>query len=292
MKPAAFDYVAVHTPQEAVSALAENPGETRILAGGQSLVLDMNYRRERPARLVDINGVAELDRLEVSDMTLRVGALVRHRSFEEPVVAGPLGRLLSRVSHYIAHPPIRARGTMIGSLAYAHPAAEWPAVAVALDAELTLSGPEGERTVPAAGFFHGPFATARRPQELLTEARLPLLDENKNSGVGFAEQRRTQASFAMAAAVATLTVEEGKVVTARIALANAADRPLRARRAEESLLGRSPGTEVFAEAGRRAAQEADPRPEPHAGVAYRRQTIKVLVQRALHQALTEITERA
>jgi carbon-monoxide dehydrogenase medium subunit len=290
VKPAAFDYVAVHTPQEAVSALAENPEETRILAGGQSLVLDMNYRRERPARLVDINGVAELDRLEVSDKTLRVGALVRHRSFEEPVVAGPLGRLLSRVSHYIAHPPIRARGTMIGSLAYAHPAAEWPAVAVALDAELTLSGPEGVRTVPAAGFFRGPFATARRPQELLTEARLPLLDEN--SGVGFAEQRRTQASFAMAAAVATLTVEEGKVVAARIALANAADRPLRARRAEESLLGRRPAAEVFAEAGRRAAQEADPRQEPHAGVVYRRQTIKVLVHRALQQALTEITERA
>ena len=254
------------------------------------MVLDMNYRRERPARLVDINGVAELDRLEVSDKTLRVGALVRHRSFEEPVVAGPLGRLLSRVSHYIAHPPIRTRGTMIGSLAYAHPAAEWPAVAMALDAELTLSGPEGERTVPAAGFFRGPFATARRPQELLTEARLPLLDEN--SGVGFAEQRRTQASFAMAAAVATLTVDEGKVVTARIALANAAARPLQARRAEEFLLGRPPGTEVFAEAGRRAAQEADPRPEPHAGVAYRRQTIKVLVHRALQQALTEITERA
>ena len=126
MKPAAFDYLAVHTPQEAVSALAENPEETRILAGGQSLVLDMNYRRERPARLVDINGVAELDRLEVSDKTLRVGALVRHRSFEEPVVTGPLGRLLSRVSHYVAHPPIRTRGTMIGSLAYAHPAAEWP----------------------------------------------------------------------------------------------------------------------------------------------------------------------
>jgi aerobic carbon-monoxide dehydrogenase medium subunit len=290
VKPAAFDYLVVHTPQEAVSALAENPEETRILAGGQSLVLDMNYRRERPARLVDINGVAELDRLEVSDKTMRVGALVRHRSFEEPVVAGPLGRLLSRVSHYIAHPPIRARGTMIGSLAYAHPAAEWPAVAVALDAELTLSGPEGERTVPAAGFFHGPFATARRPQELLTEARLPLLDEN--SGVGFAEQRRTQASFAMAAAVATVTVDEGKVVSARIALANAADRPLRARRAEEFLLDRPPGTEVFAEAGRRAAQEADPRPEPHAGVAYRRQTIKVLVHRALQQALTEITERA
>src|SRR5918997_2455238 len=172
MKPAAFDYVAVHTPQEAVSALAENPGETRILAGGQSLVLDMNYRRERPARLVDINGVAELDRLEVSDKTLRVGALVRHQSFEEPVVAGPLGRLLSRVSHYIAPPPIRTRGTMIGSLAYAHPAPEWPPGAVGFDAELTLSGPGGERTVPAAHFFHGPLSTACRPQEMLTPARL------------------------------------------------------------------------------------------------------------------------
>ena len=191
MKPAAFDYQAVRTPQEAVFALAEEPAEARILAGGQSLVLEMNYRRVRPARLVDINGVAELDGLETGDGALRVGALVRHRSFEDPVVADPLGRLLSQVSHYIAHPPIRARGTMIGSFAYAHPAAEWPAVAVAVDAELDLLGPEGERTVPAASFFLGPFATARQPDELLTGARLPLL--GTNSGAGFAEPRRTQA---------------------------------------------------------------------------------------------------
>src|SRR5918997_2562515 len=163
MKPAAFDYVAVHTPQEAVSALAENPGETRILAGGQSLVLDMNYRRERPARLVDINGVAELDRLEVSDQTLRVGALVRHRSFEEPVVAGPPGRVLSRVSPYISHPPIRTRGTIIGSPAYAPPAAEWPAVAVALDAELDLLGPAGARPPPPPRLFFWPPPPTRPP---------------------------------------------------------------------------------------------------------------------------------
>jgi carbon-monoxide dehydrogenase medium subunit len=290
MKPAAFDYQAVRTAQEAVSALAEKTGQARILAGGQSLVLDMNYRRERPARLVDINGVAELDRLETADGTLRVGALVRHRRFEEPVVEGPLGRLLSRVSHYIAHPPIRARGTMIGSLAYAHPAAEWPAVAVALDAELDLLGTEGARTVPAANFFEGPFATARRPDELLTGARLPFLDEN--SGVGFTEQRRTQASFAMAAVVATLTLVGENIGMARIALANAADRPLRARKAEHFLLGRPATAGAFAEAGRQAAREADPRPEPHASVAYRRHAIEVLVQRALQQALTEITERA
>ena len=288
MKPVAFDYQAVRTPQEAVSALTENPEETRILAGGQSLVLDMNYRRERPTRLVDINGVTELDRLEADDGSLHVGALVRHRRFEEPVVAGPLGRLLSRVSYYIAHPPIRARGTMIGSLAYAHLAAEWPAVAVALDAELELLGPEGACTVPALNFFEGPFTTARRPEELLTGARLPLLD--RNSGVGFAEQRRTQASFAMAAAVATLILDDGNIVAARIALANAADRPLRARSAEEFLLGRPATTEALAEAGAQAAREADPRPEPHASVAYRRHAIGVLVRRALQQALREITE--
>jgi CO/xanthine dehydrogenase FAD-binding subunit len=288
MKPAAFDYLAVRTPREVVSALAENPEETWILAGGQSLILDMNYRRERPTRLVDINDVTELGRLEVSDGMLQVGALVRHRCFEEPVVASPLGRLLSRVSHYIAHPPIRARGTMIGSLAYAHPAAEWPAVAVALDAELDLLGPGGARTVPAADFFDGPFVTVRRPDELLTGARLPLLEEN--SGVGFAEQRRTQASFAMVAAVATLTLDQGNVVAAQIALANAADRPLRAPRAEEFLLGRPATAEVLAEAGAQAAREADPRPEPHASVAYRRRVVEVLVQRALQQALTEVME--
>lgn len=289
MKPAAFDYVAARTPEEAVSALAENPGETRILAGGQSLVLDMNYRRERPSRLVDINRVTELEQLEANDGILQVGALARHRRFEEPVVAGPLGRLLSRVSHYIAHPPIRARGTMIGSLAYAHPAAEWPAVAVALDAELDLLGPEGERTVSATDFFHGSFVTACQPDELLTGARLPLLEEN--TGVGFMEQRRTQASFAMVAVVATLTLEQKNIYTARIALANAADRPLRARRAEEFLLNRPATAEAFAETSRQAAQEADPRAEPHASVAYRRHAIEVLVYRALQQALTEITER-
>jgi carbon-monoxide dehydrogenase medium subunit len=179
---------------------------------------------------------------------------------------------------------------MIGSLAYAHPAAEWPAVAVALDAELDLLGTEGARTVPAANFFEGPFATARRPDELLTGARLPFLDEN--SGVGFTEQRRTQASFAMAAVVATLTLVGENIGMARIALANAADRPLRARKAEHFLLGRPATAGAFAEAGRQAAREADPRPEPHASVAYRRHAIEVLVQRALQQALTEITERA
>ncbi len=290
MKPAPFDYRAVGSPQEAVSALAERPGEARVLAGGQSLVLEMNYRRERPKLLVDINGISELERIEEEGGVLWVGALVRHRDFEEPVSADPLGRLLSRVSRYIGHPPIRTRGTMAGSLAYAHPVAEWPAVAVALDAGIELLGPDGPRAVSAGDFFLRPFATACRPGEMITGVRLPLLGEN--SGVGFAEQRRTQASFALVAAVATLTVEDGTITAARIGLAGVAGRPIRAREAEEYLLGSPLSAEAFAEAGRRAVRETDPLPEPHAGVAYRRHAVGVLAGRALEQAAADLEGRA
>lgn len=289
MKPAAFDYHQARTPEEAVALLGEAGGEARILAGGQSLVLDMNFRRLRPARLVDINPIGELDHLTVRDTTLRVGALVRHRAFERAVVPDPLGALLARVSHHIAHPPIRARGTMVGSLAYAHPAAEWCAVATALDAEIELLRPSGRRAVRAGSFFHGPFTTSALPDELVTEVRLPLL--HSDTGCGFVEQRRTEASFAMVAAVATLTVRDGRVANAAIALANAADRPLRAREAEEALIGEEPTEGALAAAGDLAAHGADPRPEPHCEVAYRRHAIAVLVRRALEQALDEIPGR-
>lgn len=286
MKPAPFDYLVARSVREAVSALAERPSRARVLAGGQSLVLEMNYRRERPALLVDINHVPDLDGIEVEGGELRVGALARHRDFEEPVARDPLGRLLERVSRHIAHPPIRARGTMVGSLAYAHPAAEWPAVAVALDARLELAGPEGVRTVRAGEFFRGPFATARRPGEMITGVRLPLLGEG--SGAGFVELRRTKASFALVAALAAITVEGGVITSSRIALAGAADRPLRARGAEEALAGNPPSDETFAEAERRAALEADPVPEPHAGVEYRRHAAGVLVRRALERAVEDL----
>lgn len=283
MKPAPFDYRSARTREEAVRLLAESDGDARVLAGGQSLVLDMNFRHVRPTRVVDINPSRELDYLVDDAGELRIGALVRHRAFERPVVPGPLGRLLSEVSHHIAHPPVRARGTMAGSLAYAHPAAEWCATALALDAEIDLAGPASPRTVRAGDFFRGPFTTARRPDELITEIRLPLL--SGDTGVGFAEQRRTQASFAMVAAVVALTVRDGATADARIALGNAADRPLRVHAAEEALAGKAPTPRAFAAAGEIAGRECDPRPEPYCGVAYRRHVVSVLVRRALDRAL-------
>ncbi|MDG6105908.1 FAD binding domain-containing protein [Dactylosporangium aurantiacum] len=285
MKPPAFGYVVAHTAGEAVDALAD--GGTQVLAGGQSLVLELNHRAARPARLVDINRVPGFDRLTVADGGLRVGPLVRHSAFAD-LDHGPLGTLLGRVVRHIAHPPIRARGTMLGSLAYAHPAAEWAAVATALDGRLVLTGAGGTRIVAAEDFSTGPFATVRRPDELLTEVRLALLPAG--TGVGFAEHRRTHASFAQLAALATLTVRGGRVGAARVGLVNAADRPVRARAAERVLLDRPLDTAAFAEAGRVAATEdADPRPQPYADVAYQRHAVAVLVRRALDAAHRDLT---
>ncbi|GAA5192766.1 hypothetical protein GCM10023322_53040 [Rugosimonospora acidiphila] len=317
MKPAPFEYLAPRGAAEAVEALSGE--DARVLAGGQSLVLEMNYRTARPARLVDINRVEEFARLDVDragesgDGALRVRPLVRHRAFELPVEhagVGPLARLLSLVAHHIAHPPIRARGTMLGSLAYAHPAAEWPAVATTLGAHLDLAGPDGTRTVAAGDFFTGPFGTVRRPEELLIQARLPLLPEG--AGVGFVEHRRTHASFAALAAIAVLRLRDGVVDWVRLGLVNAADRPVRAHAAERALLGQPAGTEAASAAravsGGGAASaagavdgagavagaaevagdvDADPRPQPHASIAYQRHAVTVLVRRALDQALRD-----
>jgi aerobic carbon-monoxide dehydrogenase medium subunit len=289
MKPASFDYVAPTALPDAVAALAERPETARVLAGGQSLVLEMHYRRERPALLVDINNVRDLDAITVESDALRVGALARHRAFETPSVApGALGRLLSRVSPFIAHPPVRARGTMAGSLAWANPASEWCATAVALDAVIELTGPAGTRTVVAGDYFLGPFRTARQPDEILTSVRLPLLPgpvgEAHVVGVGFCEQHRTHASFAQVAVVAVLTLRRGVITGARLGLAGAADRPMRAHEAERHLVGREAEPGVFARAAELTVAAAAPLPEPHAGVEYKRNAIGVLVRRALTQA--------
>jgi carbon-monoxide dehydrogenase medium subunit len=281
VKPAPFDYVAARDADDVVTALAA--GDTHVLAGGQSLVLEMNFRTTRPRRLVDINGVASFGRLSHDDTHLRVAPLVRHRAFESDAVPGPLGVLLKRVAHHIAHPPIRARGTMLGSLAYAHPAAEWPTVATALGAELELRGPQGTRVLSADDFFLGPHDTARRSDELLVEARLPLLPAG--CAVGFAEHRRTHASFAQLAVLAAVTSTDSRTTSAAVGLVNAGRRPIRARAAEAALIGRPLDDAAVAEAAQAAAdQDAEPRPQPYADIAYQRQVVAVLTRRALAQA--------
>jgi aerobic carbon-monoxide dehydrogenase medium subunit len=232
VKPAPFDYVAPTTVEEAVEALAEDGAV--VLAGGQSLVLELVYRDQRPRLLVDVNAVGGLSEVREDDHGLRLGALVRHAQLEQGG-AGPVRRLLAQVAPYVAHPPIRARGTFCGSLAWGHPAAEWNAVALVLDAEVHVRGTGGARVVAAADWFVGERRTSRRPDELVVEVVLPV--PPAGTAVGFAEHRRTHASFADVAVVAAALVRAGQVEQVRLGVAGLADRPVRLSEVEEALVG-------------------------------------------------------
>lgn len=283
MKPAAFAYHAPRSLDEAVALLAQHGGEAKILAGGQSLVPAMNFRMARPAALVDINRIPGLDGIAAEDGWLRLGALVRHARLEAPVAEGPLGRLLPEVARHIAHLPIRMRGTFCGSLAHADPASEWCATALALDAVMVAQGPAGRREIPASAFFSHVFTTALQPEELLVEARLPLLDAGWRCG--FAEFSRRAGDFALAMAVAALRLEGGVVRQASIALGGVAATPVLAPGAARALLGSAPGAGSFAAAAAMAAEEIEPQEDIHASAALRRDLIRAMVRRALLQAV-------
>ncbi|WP_433789086.1 FAD binding domain-containing protein [Actinoplanes sp. CA-252034] len=279
MKSAAVEYIAARSVDEVLAALAD--GETSVLAGGQSLVPVVTQPGAPPCRLVDINRVSGLDTLAESGGHLRVGPLVRHRVFESGTVGGPLGDLLRLVVGHIGHPPIRARGTMLGSLAYAHPAAEWPAVAVTVGARLVLQGPEGRRTVPAVDFFTAPFTTARRPDELLVEAHLPTLPDG--TGIGYAEDRRSSI-YPQAAAMAAITVTGGVVSAAAVCLVNSGPHPVRAVAAENALLGTTLSDPAIAAAAGIAAEQDTRRLDDDASRPGHRRAYQVLARRALRHA--------
>jgi carbon-monoxide dehydrogenase medium subunit len=283
-----FAYRAVESVEEATAELAAVGDDAAVLAGGQSLLLDLRYGVARPGMLVDVNRVAELRGVRADAGSLRIGALVRHAELERLPATEPLARLLGRIAPYVAHPPIRALGTFVGSLAWAHPAAEWCALARALDAELQLISETGTRTVAAADWFDGHRATNRRAEELVRQVRLPALPAG--TGVGFVEHRRSSASFALAAAVACVEFTDGRIGAARIGLANAAEVPLRAVAAETALIGSDGSTAALAVAADAASQECEPVPEPECSVAYRRHVVGVLVRRALEAALRDASE--
>ena len=283
MKPAPFAYHRPATIPEAIALLAElAPQEGRVLAGGQSLVPIMAFRLARPAHLIDINRVAGLDRLEIADGRLRIGAQVRHAAFHRPVVAGPLGALLASVVCDIAHYPIRMRGTFCGSLAHADPAAEWGLVAVTLGAELVAISRRGERTIPASDFFQGVMETALSPDELLVEARLPLLPAAFR--FGFAEFSRRPGDYALAMALAVLEIEGGVITNPLLGIGGVEACPRRLVAAEAAMAGAAPSQAVFREAAMIAAAAVEPLEDPQADAQYRRELVAAMVGRALAEA--------
>jgi carbon-monoxide dehydrogenase medium subunit len=284
MKPAPFQYHAPRTIDEAVALLAEvAPQDGRVLAGGQSLVPIMAFRLARPAHLVDINGVEALRRLAVEGDRLCIGACVRHAAFHRPVVDGPLGKLLATVVRHIAHYPIRTRGTFCGSVAHADPASEWCAVAAALGAEMVARSTRGTRIIPAHEFFAGIMTTTLKEDELLTEVRLPLLPADTR--FGFYEFNRRAGDFAIAMALATYRVRDGKITEPRIAVGGAEPSPRRIADAEQALAGRAPGAESYAAAGDRAAAAVDPMEDATTSAEYRRDLVRTVTRRALEQSV-------
>jgi carbon-monoxide dehydrogenase medium subunit len=283
MKPAAFSYHAPRVLDEALTLLAEHGEEGKLLAGGQSLVPAMNFRLARPAVLIDINRIAALDVLTGGDGWLRIGALTRHVTFERPVTGGPLGVLLPQVARCIAHLPIRVRGTFAGSLAHADPAAEWCLVAATLGAEIVARSMAGERVIPAGDFFRTAFTTALRPDELVTEARLPLLDGGWRCG--FMEFSRRKGDFALAMALVALRMEGDRIVEARIGVGGAEHRPRRIGAAEQMLVDAAASPQILAETGAAAAAALEPVEDIHASAEYRRDLARVMTRRALEAAL-------
>jgi carbon-monoxide dehydrogenase medium subunit len=283
MKPAVFRYHAPKTIDEAVTLLAEvAPEDGRILAGGQSLVPTMAFRLARPAHLVDINGVAALNRIAVADGKLVIGACVRHAAFHRPVCGGPLGKFLTDVVHHIAHYPIRNRGTFCGSLAHADPASEWCLVLAALDGEVVAKSARGERTIAARDFFKGVMTTALRDDELLIEARLPLLAEGTRCG--FYEFSRRAGDFAMAAAVGCYRLESGKIAEPRLAVGGAEVKPRRIAEAERALAGAEPGEKAFRAAAEAATAAVDPMEDITTSAEFRRDLVLAVTRRALDRA--------
>jgi carbon-monoxide dehydrogenase medium subunit len=284
MKPAPFTLHSPKTIEDAVAQLAEFADEGGlVLAGGQSLVPMMALRVAYPPHLVDINGIESLRHVRVEEGHLVIGATVRHARFHRPVEDGCLGALLAAVSRNIAHYPIRHRGTFCGSLAHSDPSSEWCLVTRTLDGEMELSSQTGKRVVAAADYFLGAMTTAREPEEILTQVRLPLLPAG--SVFGFYEFNRRAGDFAIGMCLAVLELREGVMRNVRIGVGGIEECPRRFAEAEEILEGKKPDEAVINEAAEAAAQAADPLEDAATSAQYRRDLAAVVIRRALNMAL-------
>ena len=284
LKPAAFAYHRPATIEDAVRILSEVADEDgRVIAGGQSLAPMMAFRLARPRHLVDINEVAGLDTFAVEEDALRIGARVRHARFRPGAIAGPTGELFAKVMPNIANYPVRARGTFCGSLAHADPASEWCALATLLDADLVVRSARGERRIAMTGHFDGVMSTNLAPDEIIVEARVPLLAPGTRTG--FHEFSRRAGDFAIAMAIVAFRIEEGRIAAPRVSIGGAEAFPRRIREAEGALEGAAPDAAAFANAAEAAAQAVDPMEDAVTNAAYRRNVVRAVTRRALEKAI-------
>lgn len=283
MKPPRFAYHDPSTRSEVLALLETYTDDAKVLAGGQSLVPLLNMRLAQPAHLLDINRLPDLTYIREVNGGLAIGSLTRQRDIERSSLVRRLCPLLAEAIPFIGHAPIRSRGTVGGSLAHADPAAELPAVLLALGGYVHAESHTGSRQIPAEAFFVSQLQTSLTPTELLTEAWFPIAP--LRSGAAFVEVSRRHGDFALVGVAAQLTLHEnGTIAAAHLALMGVAATPVRAEAAEVSLLGQHPDEEAFTAAAKQITADLDPDTDLHASAEYRRSVAVVLVNRALHTA--------
>lgn len=288
MKPAKFDYHDPTTLDEALGLLAQLGDQARPLAGGQSLVPLMNFRLIRPAHLIDLNGVEELNYITADGDPLRIGAITRQRELERSTIITQRWPLLCEAASYIGHVQIRNRGTVGGSLAHAFPSAELPVAMVTSDASFTLRSKANRRSERAEDFFLSYMTSTLQSDELLTEISVPA--PPGQSGWSYQEISRRHGDFALAGAASLIALDaNGAIQYARLTLTGTT--PIRSHQAEEFLLGETPSEALFRTAARRATENLEQESDIHASAEYRREACAVLARRALTRAARRATEQ-
>jgi CO/xanthine dehydrogenase FAD-binding subunit len=286
VKPAPFDLLRPDTVDEAVDLLSQHGDDAKVIAGGQSLIPMLALRLAQPAVLVDVNRIDDLDGVVDGDV-VEVGSMVRHRAAERAPVLARRCPLVPRAIAYVGHAAIRSRGTVGGSLVHADPAAELPAVALVLEAEIVLRSTRGERRVAAADFFEGFLTTAVAPDELVTSIRIPAM--GPRTGSAFAEFSRRSGDFAVVGAAAVVALDaSGAVADARLSFAGVAGTPVLGAHVQQHLVGHLPSSEAIAAAAAAAVADLDPPGDIHGSRNYRLHLSDVLAR----QALAEAADRA
>jgi carbon-monoxide dehydrogenase medium subunit len=279
--PAAFDYVAPTTVDDAVRALSEAGEDAKVIAGGQSLLPVLRMRLAAPSKLVDLGKVTALRGVREDGGFLVIGSMTTHYDVQRDPLVRAHAMLLALATDTVADPQVRHRGTFGGSLAHADPAADLPAVALALDAEMVVRGMDGTRTVPAAEFFTDFFTTALRPTEILVEIRLP-----KTTGwsAHYEKFNRVAQAWSIVAVAAAVRVDDGMIAEARVGLTNMAATPVRATSVEQALVGQPATAESIRAAAAHAADGTSPPTDGDADTAYRQHLAQVLTSRAVAAA--------
>ncbi|MEM7537690.1 MAG: xanthine dehydrogenase family protein subunit M [Chloroflexota bacterium] len=289
MKPAPFDYIAPTSFDETLSILQQHGDDAKLLAGGQSLIPVMNFRLAQPTMIVDLNRLTSLSDMTITDSgELVIGTMVRQRQLERSPLIAQHAPLIHEAMPYIAHPQIRNRGTLGGSLAHADPAGELPTLAVVLEAKLKLQRKGQSRWVNAEEFYIELFTTTIEPEEVLTDVVFPAMPAH--TGVAFHELARRHGDYAQAGVAVCITLtEQGVCQQARLGYLNVGDVPMMAHKAADMLVGETISETLIDEAAQVAAQhEIEPVDDVHATAAYKRHLAYVLGKRALQEATGKI----